>query len=419
MPATVRILEILFYSMFAFIPWLMLAFYPFRSRLRFSGELIAIPAAILAAAQISADITIGFGLADNALLIRLILIVINVGLCFAAIRAPLTEIAVNTLMVLVLALVSSFAAKGLTAVIAAASPYGWIHTLILLLLECLLIALYFPIRKAADKLLNHAEAAPSEAAPEAAEPEEEVPAEEAAEEIPAAPAAEEPEAKSATRKLPRLHFSQKSAADSPKRLQTVQYDNLISRIDQSRQMNHELDLQTKSMLIHLNNKDYDKLRASLAAVQEQFPTESDVVCCEHVDLNATLVYFLRQAERRGIRMTADVQCPGNIHIDPRDLIVLIGNLLDNALEACKSQNTADRRITVSGRPEGQRLCFVVENTYQKPVQQDRHGNYLSAKYDSCPGTGLEVVRSIAERYNGAVKIDHTNGIFQVSVTLSI
>ena len=426
MPSTARILEILFYSMTAFIPWLMLALYPFRSRLRFSGELIAIPSAILAAAQIAADMALILGSTDNVFLIRLILILIDVGLCVAAIRAPLTEVAINTLMVLILAMASILGAKTLTTAVAMAPAFSWINTVILLALECVLVAVYFFARKYLGQLASKAAEAPVESVTEEpAEPAqtitEELPAEEIIPEETPAEAPQEADAilKSATRRLPIFQFSQKaSAGEAEKRLQTVQYDNLLRRIDQSQQLRHDLDQQTKSMIMHLNNKDYDKLRASLAAMQERFPAESTGVCSGQSDLDAVLTYFLRRAERNGIRMTANVQLPGSTCMDSKDLTVLIGNLLDNALEACKAQSSSDRRITVSGNVYGQALRFVVENTYEQPVQQDRHGTYLSAKHNGGPGTGLDVVRSITERCGGTLRIDHTNGIFQVTVTLN-
>ena len=74
-------------------------------------------------------------------------------------------------------------------------------------------------------------------------------------------------------------------------------------------------------------------------------------------------------------------------------------------------------ITISGKLDGKTLRFAVENTYQQPVLQDKDGTYQSSKYDG-PGAGLKVVQSIAKRYAGSVKIDHTNGIFQVNVTLN-
>lgn len=434
MPSVPRILEILVYSLTGFLPWLMLALYPFRERLRFSGDLIAIVAAVLAAAQITADVALGLGMMGNSFLVHLVLVLIYAAFCFGAIRAPYLQIAVNTALILALALIGTCAAKALTVSFALALPYSWVNTLILLVLEVGLAAAYFPLCRQLNRLLGKQESLPAEAA-EPEVPVEEPPVEELApeEELPEAPAElpdepmpeepvsdPEPAATTATIKLPRFHLSLRSApaADtSTKRLQALQYHDLRSRIGMTSQLRRDLSRQLSTLSAQLNSKEYDKLRASLAALREEYPAEAPA-CCGQPALNGILTYFLAEAKACGVKMTANVQVPDELALEETELTVLLGNLLDNALDACRAQSGPDRRVTVSGHQYGQALRFVVENTYDQPVRQDKQGNYLSTKYDA-PGAGLEVVQAIAERHGGTLKIDHTNGIFQATVTLNL
>ncbi|MBP3674502.1 MAG: sensor histidine kinase [Oscillospiraceae bacterium] len=450
MPSIPRILEILLYSVTIFVPWLLVTYYPFRSRLRFSANLAALLAAVMAVGRIAVDIAIGLELAGNALILQLLLALVYVLCFFATVRAPLPEMIANLLVVFALAFASTSAVAGLEQVLTprlAHITYNWTYTIILLALEGIIAVVYclfydsikaLIVKAVNAKVSAATEEKPAEAA--AAAPEESKSAPEVkeanvkeetaapapvaeAKEEPAAPAAdtkaepveEQPESKPApsTPQEPEVNNNDSVSADQ---LLSLQFTNLNSRILESRHVRGEVRRRIDTMTETLNSKDYDRLRAQMLSLRKQVSTTS---YSTNVALSATLDYFTHAAANRGIQMNVSVQLSeeDTKNVYPNDLIVLVGDLLDNALEACKLQQNPDRRITISGKLDGKTLRFAVENTYQQPVLQDKDGTYQSSKYDG-PGAGLKVVQSIAKRYAGSVKIDHTNGIFQVNVTLN-
>ena len=461
MPSISRILEILLYSLTIFVPWLLVTYYPFRGRLRLNANLVALFAAVMAAGRVALDIVTGLGLMERTAVLHIVLALVYVLCFFASVRAPLVEMTASLLIMFGLAFTSTTAVTALEQVLTpqlSHVTYSWSYTLILLALEGIIAVLhcllYDTVKAQIIKAFSAAKAkAPAEEKSEEASPAEaarvkETPAPAAEEDTkPSAPAAEETEeeakpapaagekeaeTKPATvvqeepdgkqpESVPETPVPQETEppAQSPistDQLRSLQFTNLNSRILESRQVRGEIRRQIDAMCDTLNRNDLDKLRAQMLKLRKRCSTTS---YSTNVALSATLDYFAQAAANRGIKMSVSVQLSAEDtqNVLPNDLLVLTGNLLDNAMEACKLQQDPDRRITVSGSKNGNSLCFAVENTYGQPVVQDEDGTYQSTKYDG-PGAGLTVVRSIAESYGGDVKIDHANGIFQVTVTLN-
>ena len=479
MPSIARILEILLYSVTIFVPWLLVTYYPFRTQLRLSANVVALFAAVMAAGRIALDLASGLGLLNSTTVIQIILTLVYILCFFASVRAPLAEMIVNLVLVLALAFLSTTTVDALEPVLTpqlAHTPYNWAYSVILLALEGIIAIMYCLLydsvkpaiaalckkvlaakpkevpaaeekaekeepAEAAEAPAAEEEAPKTEPAPAAEEEKEESPAEEEVQPAPLkeepaepapAPVAEAPAVEAPKETAPEPVPAQVPAEPAPaapqepetptapsvsnEQLLSMQFTSLNSRILESRQVRKDLRRQIDTMADCLNTKNYDRLRALLMAMRQQFSTTS---YGSNAALSAPLDYFAQIARSRGIRMDIDVELPNEIpeSIYPMDLIVVIGNLLDNALDACKAQKKPDRRISISITQKEQALCFVVENTYELPVRQDENGAYLSSKYDG-PGAGLQVVRNITQRYNGELSIAHTNTSFQVSATLN-
>lgn len=217
-----------------------------------------------------------------------------------------------------------------------------------------------------------------------------------------------------TKKLPILRSSKELPL--PVRMQAQQYDHLQARMSQSNQFHRELRRHVDALAYRLEKKQYDKLEKHLTSLQQQLSGEDDARFCENSTANAILSYFCQMAGYSGVKVTTDVHLPADLSISAEDLSVLMGNLLDNALDACKKQCGTDRRIFISGWTDSKALYMTVENTYEGAVQKDAKGNYISDKHPGC-SMGLEVCKAIVSRHSGKMEITDSNGIFKVNVTL--
>ena len=124
------------------------------------------------------------------------------------------------------------------------------------------------------------------------------------------------------------------------------------------------------------------------------------------------------AEQRQIETRVNIEFPRNTNIRSVDLVTIIGNLLDNALESAGTAPEHLRFLGLTVRRINSMLIIKVENRCDKaPIQED--GKLLTSKTDKMfHGWGLKSVQTAAEHYDGTIHTEYENGVFKSVVTLS-
>ena len=124
------------------------------------------------------------------------------------------------------------------------------------------------------------------------------------------------------------------------------------------------------------------------------------------------------AEQNKIRTKVNIEYPHNTNIRNADLIAILGNLLDNALEASEKAPDPLRFLSLTIRRINDMLIIKVENGCNDAPTQE-NGHLLTSKADKTfHGWGLKSVESAADRYEGSVNTEYKDGIFKSVVTLS-
>ena len=148
------------------------------------------------------------------------------------------------------------------------------------------------------------------------------------------------------------------------------------------------------------------------------PDDSTIVFCKNHAINVLLLYFAQQARDNNIDFEVHASLPENLEVSDNDLSVLLGNLIENAVDACIAQQDINKKISIKIRYNGSNLFFMVDNTYEGSVIQNRHGQYISTKSNGS-GLGLISVKNIVDRYEGSITINHDHQIFCVSIMLNV
>ena len=201
-------------------------------------------------------------------------------------------------------------------------------------------------------------------------------------------------------------------------IENLQYENLKERMNETKQARHDLRQHMSVLYTLSENKEYDKLNTYLKDFLDSVPTEHPLSYCEHFALNALLVYYAQMAENKHISFDVHICLPQNVSISDTDLIVLFGNLLENACEGCITLPEEKRHICLKGSfPTPGAFVLTIDNTFYGSIKTEQ-GHFLSTKH-SGNGIGTESVRHIADRYNGTVRVTAENGMFCVSVVLNL
>ena len=98
--------------------------------------------------------------------------------------------------------------------------------------------------------------------------------------------------------------------------------------------------------------------------------------------------------------------------------MILGNLIDNALEAVRKLTSGQRRIALKVRADATTLFLEISNKYLGMPTKDAHGNYLTLKPDRrLHGQGLSRVKLLAKKYGGGITICDKDNCFHVKVLL--
>lgn len=201
--------------------------------------------------------------------------------------------------------------------------------------------------------------------------------------------------------------------------QKKQFDALAAHMDETRKARHDLRQHLAVVKSYIERDDKTGLTDYIGLYQNELPPDTRERYCQDDVVNAIVRYYADLAREGGIEFEAGIDYPEGCPVSSTDITVLLGNLLENAVEACKREaagapQTIKLRVKRRG---GSTLLILVDNPCVTPVVFDRD-TPLSSKREGA-GIGVESVREIAARYGGTVQFEQKGGVFYASVLLKL
>ncbi|MCM1055699.1 MAG: ATP-binding protein [Bacteroides sp.] len=185
---------------------------------------------------------------------------------------------------------------------------------------------------------------------------------------------------------------------------------------QIRGWRHDYRNHIQNMKTQLSNGKHKELGAYLDQLAEDLDTVDTVIKTGNVMADAILNSKLNVAEKLNIKINVKANIPEKLLISDVELCSVLGNMLDNAIEACAGLPEEERFLRVYiGRLKGQ-LYLSVQNSAGK-VRKEK-GLYLSTK-EGEHGYGLFRIDRVAKKYGGFVNRQNEEGIFAAEITLPI
>ena len=193
-------------------------------------------------------------------------------------------------------------------------------------------------------------------------------------------------------------------------MQEQYYAQLRSEQEETRAMFHDINKYMQAMRTLAAEANAAEVNQMMAETQELFKSLTTVVDVGNSVVSTILNEYREITEDADIPFDFDVSVPPNLGISAVDLYVLLGNTLDNAIEACQSLPAEDRYIRIQLRTYHNILFYQIENPYAK--------NYLQRSRGKSHGYGLQNVRKCVEKHNGYMSISQNENKFVLSMRLS-
>lgn len=202
------------------------------------------------------------------------------------------------------------------------------------------------------------------------------------------------------------------------KIQSDQYNLLTARIQDNRRARHDFRQHLTVIRDCADRGDLASLKDYLSDYEKMFQPQEIRSYCKNYAINAILSFYAEQAEKNGITMQVSIQMDDPPVIPETEFCVLIGNLLENAVDACAGTDAGIQpfiRLHVV-QTGSSMLSITADNT--SSGSPNWSGDKLLSTKHSGYGIGTESIRMIAERYHGDARFAWKDGIFYASIMLN-
>lgn len=196
------------------------------------------------------------------------------------------------------------------------------------------------------------------------------------------------------------------------------YLNQISIMQESqmkiRCLKHDMNNHIHKMEDMLRNKKYEELEEYLNDAKQSIDVDRNIINSGNDTIDSILNYKLLQIKSMNVKTEYDVLLPETIGISAFDINIVLGNLVDNAIEAlCYVSDDKNKVLKIKIEIKQGYLRIYIANTFDGVLA----GSGTRKKDVINHGLGLKSVAQTVEKYGGLLKTIPNGDLFETSVIM--
>ena len=196
------------------------------------------------------------------------------------------------------------------------------------------------------------------------------------------------------------------------------YNSMRENYNIQRQRTHEYKNQIVCMDMLMKKKDYSKLEDYIGNISDGLDAQLDMVDTNNDVVNAIFNAKYYEAIKNDVLVVLKINDLSDIKISDNDIVTILSNLLDNAIEAAKQCDIGKRIVKIKMLYEDAVLSIAVSNSYKAEPVLTEDGYIRTTKKDREEhGWGMRNVVATLEKYNAEYIIDYKNGEFVFSIIM--
>lgn len=194
--------------------------------------------------------------------------------------------------------------------------------------------------------------------------------------------------------------------------QAEQYIKLQAYMEQTRHIRHDFKHTIAVISELVQNKQYNELNDYISDYTNQISVDSHIPdYCKNPAVNAVVGYYDNIASAYNIKTSIQIALPADSHISDVDLCLVFGNLLENAINACKMCTADNRYINLSCDTNTKNALYIaMVNSF------NHNGNDKNSPHGS--GIGLLSIKATAQKYNGLTRFYSADNEYVSNIMLS-
>ena len=194
-------------------------------------------------------------------------------------------------------------------------------------------------------------------------------------------------------------------------------DEVESMYTKMRGWRHDYHNHIQAMQASMALGKYQEVSDYLRLLNDDLTNVDTVLKTGRIMVDAILNGKISIAAGNGIPVNAKAKLPPNLNMNDVDLCVIIGNLMDNAIEENKKLDTEKRFIRIYIGTKNTHLYIAVTNAAGK--KREKTGSLFRSSKGVRHGFGLARVEGIVKKYNGLFTVDSEDGGFTAEVLIPV
>ena len=210
------------------------------------------------------------------------------------------------------------------------------------------------------------------------------------------------------------YYEERSKAELSRQQLEVQkneYMQIMERQELTRALWHDIKKYAAAMETLARSDAGEETQRILSDLKTRFEPIENVYDTGNGLVDSILNYGAKKAAEQVVRINAEVWVDGHFDFPAADLFVIIGNTIDNAIEACvQLERYEDRRVDILLKQRNHMIFYEIRNKFD-PSQKKKGGGIH--------GYGLKNVKACVERNEGIISIRQENCFFTLTVQLNL
>ena len=196
------------------------------------------------------------------------------------------------------------------------------------------------------------------------------------------------------------------------------YHSISENFEMQKRQTHEFRNHILGIEALVKKNQYQDLVDYITNISNSINYENSVIDTNHVIVNAIVNAKYQEALGKNILFVFRVNDLSKIKIQNEDLVVLLANLLNNAIEAC--EQCKEKRIIKLKflLREDNAVVLSVKNTFSQPLIRENNEIKTSKRiHPENHGVGIKNIVKVIEKYHGSYIIDNSKQEFYFSIFL--
>ncbi len=171
---------------------------------------------------------------------------------------------------------------------------------------------------------------------------------------------------------------------------------------------HDFHNHLQTLKSYLDAGDAERAREYISELDRQLMNVDTLLKTGNVSLDAILSAKIAQAKSENVSVTVKANVPDGLTVSDLELSIIVGNLLDNAIEACREAD-GERFIRIFIGMKGKMLYFSLLNS--AGAKREKMNGFFKTGKSGVHGFGLRRAEAIIKDHGGWVKYNSEDGAF--------